>query len=251
MNQVVSIYPDNEAMSNSLAERFVDSAKTAIGRNGSFSVALSGGGTPQLFFELLGSTYADKVDWSKVHLFWGDDRCVPPDQDGSNYKQARLALIDHVPIPTNNVWRIKTELDCSHASTDYARQLQQFAQQFQPDADAPWPRLDFVLLGMGSDGHTASLFPQSEPCLDQATRVAVADYDGRPAQRVTLTEAVLNAAHNIYFLINGESKAAMVRTVLMESDDALQYPALRIRPKSGTVTFLLDYAAATLFDNQT
>ena len=233
-----------------MAERFVASAETTITQNGIFSVALSGGGTPQHLYELLATDeYANAIDWQRVHLFWGDDRCVAPDQDGSNYKQARLALIDHVPIPTTNIWRIRTELDCQEAATDYAQKLQQFVDQFQPRCDSAWPQLDFVLLGIGSDGHTASLFPQSKPSADRPTRVAVADYDGRPAQRVTLTEPVLNAARNVYFLINGESKAEIVRTVLIESDDALQYPALRIRPKNGTLNFILDYAAASLLDN--
>ncbi len=247
MQQKINIYADAEEASQALVDIFINSAETSITNQGYFSAVLSGGGTPQRFFELLSQpANAQKVSWENVHFFWADDRCVPPNQDGSNYKQARLALLDHIPIPAQNIWRIKTELACEQAAENYSEQLFDFAQKYQSEQASNWPNFDFVLLGMGNDGHTASIFPNSPLCHNISVRIASADYEDRPSMRVTLTEAVLNYAHNIYYLILGDSKSSIIRTVLVESDDILLYPLLRIRPVNGTVTYMLDSSSSSL-----
>lgn len=245
MNQDIIVLNSLKSISAYMAETFVSLAATAIDDHGTFAVALSGGGTPQGMFDLLATAaYAQRVDWSKVHVFWGDERCVAPDQDGSNFKQANDALLTKVSLPAENIHRVKTELDCETAAHDYMRQLEAFALAYQPSSGPNWPTFDMLLLGLGSDGHTASIFPNSPICIGQATRVAVADYDGRPANRVTLTESVLNDARHLYVLVAGERKANIVREVLEVATDDAIYPMLRIRPKHGTLTYVLDQAAA-------
>ena len=255
MSAEIVVHSDSEALASATAALFAQAAQDAIAARGLFAVALSGGSTPQRLFELLAQPpYANSIHWQHVHIFWADDRCVAPDKDGSNYKQARLALLEHITIPAENIWRIRTELPCQTAVTDYIEQLASFTARHQSSTEHSWPTLDLALLGMGSDGHTASLFPDSPITSDQPCRLAEADYDGRPALRVTLTEPVLNAARKIVFLVAGAGKAEMINTVLVDEknneDAAFQYPVLRIRPKSQNLTFYLDSAAASLLPSQ-
>lgn len=235
-----TIKPTALLLAHYMAGRIVIEAQTAIKKRGRFSLVLSGGGTPQALFDLLGSpNIADRIDWQRTHLFWADERCVPPTEDGSNYKQAKAAIIDHVPIPPKNVWRIKGELDPVAAANDYANQLERFA-----DGTAS-PHFDLVLLGMGGDGHTASLFPNSPVELEGATVPVEANYDDRPARRVSLTPSALNNARNIWFLVTGSGKADMVKTVLDGEQNLSLYPAQRIRPKNGNLLWFLDKKAAS------
>lgn len=223
------------------AEIFVREAAQAIRAHGRFLVALSGGSTPAGLYHLLASEpYRNRAGWEKVFVFWGDERCVPPDEEGSNYRQARETLLKHVPIPNENVQRIKGELEPAEASEDYAQTLKRFAA---PDLD--WPRFDLVLLGMGEDGHTASLFPGSPVEADSPTLAVTADYKGRPAHRVTLTPLVLNSARNILFLVTGESKASTLKEVLNGAHKPELFPAQRIQPTDGKLIWLVDEGAAS------
>jgi 6-phosphogluconolactonase len=246
MDPTIIVLPDQQTIAEYLAEIFISTASADIAQNGFFSVVLSGGGTPQPLYELLATLdYANRVDWAQVHLFWGDDRLVPPTEDGSNFKQVKEALIEHVPIPEENVWRIKTEHAMQAAVDDYVVQLKAFATRYQNGRD--WPSFDFVLLGMGSDGHTASLFPGSEMDVAEAGVWGVsADYEDRPAQRITLTETILNQAQRIFVLVTGEKKAAMIANVINGEQDLTTYPIERIQPDSGHLTFVLDTTAARL-----
>ncbi len=240
MKADIRIFKDSEAMSMAATEIFLQEAAQAIRAHGQFLVALSGGSTPAGLYHLLASQpYHDQVDWKKVFVFWGDERCVPPDEEGSNYHQARETLLKHVPIPKENVQRIKGELEPAEASEYYAQTLKRFAA---PGLD--WPRFGLVLLGMGEDGHTASLFPGSPVEADSPTLAVTADYQGRPAQRVTLTPLVLNSARNILFLVTGENKASTLRDVLSDTYNPELYPAQRIHPKDGKVIWLVDEGAA-------
>jgi 6-phosphogluconolactonase len=174
----------------------------------------------------------------QVHLFWGDERCVPPDDPGSNYRLAEEALIAHVPIPPENVNRVRGELKAGVAAQAYENQLQDFFC-------GPRPRFDLVLLGLGEDGHTASLFPGS-PLLDEKVRLvapATASYQDRPAQRVTLTLPAINTARQVLFLVAGGAKAEIVQAVI--EGPAGRYPAQRIQPTAGQLTWLVDAAAAS------
>ncbi len=184
------IFKEYDALSTAAADIFVRAGMDAIGARGHFLVALSGGNTPSGLYRTLASEpYRNQVDWQNTFVFWGDERCVPPDDDGSNYHQADETLLSHVPIPRENIHRVKGELIPYEAATAYAQTLKEFA-----DSELQWPRFDLVLLGMGADGHTASLFPGSNVDVNSSTLAVTADYNGRPAERVTLTPLVFNSA---------------------------------------------------------
>jgi len=233
------IVPDSQALACEAAQRLADLARKATESRGRFSVALSGGSTPSPLYRLLTEEpYRSQIPWAQVDLFWADERCVPPDDPGSNYRLAYEALIAHTPIPAENVHRVRGELAPKAAARAYDRELRRFFC-------GPRPRFDLVLLGLGSDGHTASLFPTSE-ALQETERLAVATtafYDNRPTERVTLTLPPLNAARQVLFLVSGPEKAEIVQAVLADVDGRL--PARRVRPVAGQLTWLLDAAAAS------
>ncbi|HLO15618.1 MAG TPA: 6-phosphogluconolactonase, partial [Anaerolineales bacterium] len=205
-----------------------------------FFVALNGGNTPTRLFQLLAMDFREKVDWSKVHVFWGDERCVPPEDAGSSYGQARDVLLSRVPIPDSNIHHIKGELGPVEASKDYSLVLKRFAS---PPLD--WPRFDLVFLGMGEDGHTASLFPGSPVDMSEPTLPVTAHYQDRPANRVTLTPVVFNSARLIAFMATGEKKAITFAEVLSDRYNPALYPAQRIKPKDGRLIWLVDETAAS------
>lgn len=245
MKPTIIIQPDKHALATYMAQTFIENAAAAIEARGTFSVVLSGGGTPTPLYKLLATPdYAKRVEWRRVHFFWGDERMVPPTDDESNYRQAREALLEPVGVPERNIWRVPTEGDPETAAHEYQRQLEEFMMAYQ-SADFQYPIFDFVLLGMGSDGHTASLFPYSPLCVGKPTRAVSADYDGRPANRVTLTETIFNNARHVYVLVTGKKKAEMVALAVGAERDHEAYPIQRIEPKSGHLTFVLDAAAAS------
>jgi 6-phosphogluconolactonase len=240
MTPKLRIFPDIFSLSRAAAELFVEAAQQAVRERGRFLAALSGGGTPSGLYRLLAEApYRNRVDWVKTHLFWGDERCVPPDDPGSNYGQARETLLASVPIPAENIQRIKGELDPQAASYDYAQTLKSYAE---PGRN--WPRFDLVLLGMGEDGHTASLFPGSPVETSSPTLAVTAQYQGRPANRVTMTPLVLNDAWNIMFMVTGANKAVTLTRVLSDLKVLGELPAQRIQPTAGQLTWLVDEAAA-------
>ena len=191
-------------------------------------------------FQLLGSDYRDRADWSKVHVFWGDERCVPPDDAGNSYGQAREAFLSRVSIPDSNVHRIKGELEPPPASEDYAGVLKEFAED-----GFDFPRFDLVLLGMGEDGHTASLFPGSTVRAAETVVPVTAQYQDRPANRVTLTPVVFNRSRMVVFMATGERKAITLAEVLSDRYNPELYPAQRIDPTDGELIWLLDKDAAS------
>jgi 6-phosphogluconolactonase len=239
MNFEIRVFKDLENLSHEAANLFIEQAAKAIGGRGRFLTALNGGSTPGRFFQLLATEYRDKVDWNKVHVFWGDERCVPPDDPGSSYGQALGALLSRVPIPDSNVHRIKGSLEPVEASRDYALTLREFAS---PPLD--FPRFDLVYLGMGEDGHTASLFPGSSVDVAEPTLAVTAQYQNRPANRVTLTQFVFNQARVIAFMATGEKKANTLAKVLSDRYNPVLYPAQRIEPKDGQLIWLVDEDAA-------
>jgi len=235
------IFKEYDELSIAACEIFIRSAANAIESRGRFLVALSGGSTPSgLYQQLAGEVYRDRIDWQNTFVFWGDERCVPPDNEGSNYFQANENLLSQVPIPRENILRVKGELVPYEASKAYEQTLKEFAA---PDLD--WPRFDLVLLGMGEDGHIASLFPGSQVDVPSPTLAVTADYQGRPAARVTLTPVVFNSARKILFLVTGESKASTLNQVFNGAPMPEQLPAQRIRPTDGQVIWLIDKVAGS------
>ena len=240
MNPELRIFHDFEKLSRHAANLFIEQSTGSILERDRFLVALNGGNTPRRLFQLLGSDYLDQVEWSKVHVFWGDERCVPPDDPGSSYGQARDALLSRVPILDSNIHRVKTDLGPAEASRDYSLTLKGFSS---PPLDVP--RFDLVYLGMGEDGHTASLFPGSEVHVTENVIPVTAQYQDRPADRVTMTQLVFDQARMIVFMATGEKKAVTLADVLSDRYNPEKYPAQRINPKDGELIWLVDDAAAS------
>ncbi len=239
MKPEIRIFKDMESLSHDAANLLIEQAMQSIMERGRFLVALNGGSTPTRLFQLLASDYRDKVDWNKAHVFWGDERCVPPDDPGSSYGQARNLFLSHISIPDSNVHRVKGDLEPVEASREYSLTLSRFASfPFE------FPRFDLVYLGMGEDGHTASLFPSSPVDVTEPTLPVTAHYQDRPANRVTLTQLVFNQAHIVAFMATGEKKANTLAEVLSDRYNPALYPAQRIEPKNGKLIWLIDEAVA-------
>ncbi len=238
------IYPDTESLARAAAAHFVSLAGQAVASEGRFTVALSGGSTPRpTYAQLATSELSAQVDWPGVHVFWGDERCVPPDNPDSNYGMARKTLLDHVPIPVQNIHRIRGELEPEEAAAEYELTLREF---FSPAPENPAATFDLVLLGLGADGHTASLFPSAAE-LEEQPRWVVAHYvDKARAWRVTLTPTAINAATQVTFIVSGAGKAETMRRVLSGPHQPDLLPAQIIRPAMGSLLWLVDAAAAGL-----
>ncbi len=235
----IVVLSDPEHLAHEAARRLVNLTREAAATRGRFSLALSGGSTPGVVYTLLAQEpYRGQIPWEQIHLFWGDERCVPPEDPASNFRLAQESFIDHVPIPPGNIHRVRTELEPKAAARDYEKAVQEFFC-------GPQSRFDLVLLGMGDDGHTASLFPNSTTLReDKRLVVAVtAYYEDRPADRVTLTLPAINSARQALFLVTGHAKAEIVHTVLEGPPG--RFPAQQIRPTAGQLTWLLDEAAAS------
>jgi len=239
MNLDIRIFKDSEKLSHHAAEIFIKQATQAIHERGRFLVALNGGNTPTRLFQLLATDYQDKINWTSIHIFWGDERCVPPDDPGSSYGQAREALLSHVPIPAENIHSVDTSLSPAEAAGDYARLLSQFSNPL-----LSFPRFDLVYLGMGEDGHTASLFPGSTVHVTETVIPVTANYQDRPANRVTMTQLIFNQARMIAFMATGEKKAFTLAEVLSDRYNPELYPAQRIDPQDGQLIWLVDEAAS-------
>lgn len=235
MNFEFCTFKDPENLSLAAAKLFVEQS---VERD-RFQVAISGGTTPILLFRLLASDYRDAIDWKKVHIFWCDERCVPPHDPASNYGRAREIFLSHVPVPESNVYRIKGELGPEQGAREYAATLKDCAS---PPLD--FPRFDLVCLGLGEDGHTASLFPDSPVEVHVPVLPVTAHYQDRPAGRITLTQAVFNEARLIVFMAAGENKAVALARVLGGERDPGRYPAQRIKPGNGRLMWLVDEGAA-------
>jgi 6-phosphogluconolactonase len=240
-NKRLRIFESKSALAQSAADLILSEATDAISRQGHFNFVLSGGSTPEQLYRLLASPdYRETMPWDRTHFFWGDERCVPPDSANSNFGQARKLLIEPVKARIQNVHRIIGELTPLEAASDYSARLARLAHE-----KSPRPQFDLVLLGMGEDGHTASLFPgKSVDWYGKEYAVAVeAEYDGRPANRVTLTPFAFNNSRNILFLVTGSKKAETVRAVLEEEEDPVRWPVHLIKPVGGKVIWFLDEAA--------
>ncbi len=239
-NADIIILEDNKAVAKAAAKDFMTSIVSAISKRKVAYVALSGGSTPRVLFHLLTqSPFIEAIPWDKIHFFWVDERIVPSNNPESNYGQVQQTLFQHVSIDPNNMHPVNGSLDPKSAAQHYEKILNNYAQ-----SSYPFPRFDWCLLGMGEDGHTASLFPGSEVNPDAAAITVEADYQGRPAQRVTLTPKVINASRRVVFLVTGENKADTLALVLKGLSDPQTLPAQRIQPTHGHLVWFIDRAAA-------
>jgi 6-phosphogluconolactonase len=237
---MVKTFKGISELSQYAARSFIEITNKSIQERGRFLVALSGGSTPMRLYELLGNQFQNEVDWSRIHFFWGDERCVPVDDAGNSYGQTKKVLFDKINIPGENIHRILSDLEPDSASRAYANTLKVFADQ-----PLAWPRFDLALLGMGEDGHTASLFPNSTVEVDSPTLAVTANYQDRPANRVTLTQKVLNSSRNIIFLVAGKAKAETLSRVLSGAYLPKELPAQRIAPEDGELIWLVDEEAGS------
>ena len=224
------------------AEVVVHTATDAVEQRGRFTIALSGGSTPKSLFNLLATNARTVLPWDRMFFFWGDERHVPPTDPDSNYRMAEEAMLSKIPVAAGNVFRIPAENpDAAAAADAYEQTLRKFFQLGPGEV----PIFDLILLGVGPDGHTASLFPGSAG-LQEKTRLVIANWvDKLKTSRLTLTLPVLNAARCVAFLVSGTDKAAVLKTVLEEDAPAEQYPSKLIRPNNGKLIWLLDRAAAS------
>jgi 6-phosphogluconolactonase len=240
----MQMYRDSQAVARALADLFVANGRMAEAERGSFHVALSGGETPRAAYQLLGDDpLRQELSWSDVFIYFGDERCVPPDDEQSNYRMAQRAFLDAVGIPAANVHRIRGEADPGHAANEYASILR---------ADlGNAPQLDLVLLGLGPDGHTASLFPGTPPDTDDDALVRAVYARSQMMWRVTMTPKVINLARTVVFAVEGADKAQILSAVYEGPIDPVKYPAQIVRPYSGRLIWLVDELAAGMLKRRT
>lgn len=231
----LKIYRDKQEVAENFSDYFVNKVKEA----GAFHVALSGGSTPKIVFDLLARKYAGTVDWSKVHFYWGDERCVPPTDDQSNYKMTVEHLFSKIEVPKENINRILGEKDPVNEAMRYANLL-----EIDLDRVQGVPQFDLVILGMGDDGHTASIFPHEIELWDSDDHCVVANHPESGQKRVSINGKVINAAKEVAFLVTGASKAEKVKVVVEKTKGSEVYPASLVNPASGNLVWFLDEEAA-------
>ncbi|MCS7011787.1 MAG: 6-phosphogluconolactonase [Anaerolineales bacterium] len=235
------LVPSPEALAAWGAREIVRLAQEAIAQRGLFHWVLSGGNTPQALYQRLAELPNESIPWSQVHVWWGDERNVPLTDEQSNYRMAWQVLLGRIPLPQANIHRIRTELGAKEAASEYAAELQATV----PAWASTLPRLDLILLGMGEDGHTASLFPYTSGLTERQQLVIANPVPQLQTTRITMTLPLINAAAHVMFLVSGASKAETLWKVLFGPRMPLELPAQEVQPVSGTLTWLVDAPAAT------
>jgi 6-phosphogluconolactonase len=240
------VYDSADALSRAAAAHFLESAQAAVRARGRARIAVSGGHTPKTTFELLANPaepFLKAMPWERIELYWVDERCVPPDHPDSNYRMTREAMLSKAPLKSEQVFRVEGELEPDVAAARYEGTIR---NQFRLEG-AETPRFDVLALGMGDDGHTASLFPHTA-ALHELSRIAIANHvpQQKESWRVTLTWPVIVEASDLFFLIEGKSKADPLHRVLQGPYDPETLPSQLIQPKSGQLLYLLDRDAAAL-----
>jgi 6-phosphogluconolactonase len=243
-NQKIQIFHDAAAMSRAAAETIAEHICKSLQTRDSYSIVFSGGSTPERLYALLADDVKlrEQIPWDRIHCFWGDERHVPPSHPESNYRMADQALLSKVPIPSKNIHRIHAEnTDAAKAAADYETEIRRFFGIY----DKQIPVFDFVLLGMGADGHTASLFTDTS-ALAENERLVVANWvDKFQSTRLTLTLPVFSHASRILFLICGEDKAETLKAVMEDDAKITRFPVQLIQPTHGEMTWFLDESAAS------
>ena len=237
-DRLIKVLPDAKSLAIAAAERIVEISGESILERGMFSIALSGGSTPKALFQLLaGDPYVKRLEWGSWEIYFGDERCVPPDHPDSNFRMAREALLDRVPILPRNIHRMKGEIDPQQAAMEYGKLLK---EKFGDGG------LDLILLGMGDDGHTASLFPGTE-ALKETHHRCVANFAPRlNAWRITMTAPFINRAREVMILVSGIAKAKRLQEVLEGPRNPMLLPIQLIEPSAGQLLWLLDAEAASM-----
>lgn len=239
---MITVYDDGESLSRAAAALFAREARSAVAARGRFGVALSGGETPRRAYEMIADeSVSARIDWARVHVFWGDERCVPGDDPRSNERMAREALLARVPVPEGNIHPMRCAEDPAGAARRYEEELRAWF-------DGGPPNLDLVLLGLGENGHTAGLFPGDATVAERRRWVAEAGAEGEGFARVTMTPVLINAAELVLFLVSGAEKARVMNLVMKPRRSAAPLPAQLIRPCPGELLWMADRAAAAQLD---
>lgn len=231
-------FPDVASLCRVASRELRDRIASALAVRPCYSIVLSGGRTPRELYRALATDFRDEIPWDRVHFFWGDERYVPADDPRSNYRLAREALLNHVPLPPQNVHPMPTDLPDPEDAADV------YAETLRAHFSGPWPRFDLVLLGLGSDGHTASIFPGSRAVAEKERWVMAVRAPVKPLRRLTLTLPVINRARMVWFLVSGAERASALRSVLVGSPAPQRCPAAGVRPINGGVTWWVDAASA-------
>ena len=238
MKPTIKEFKDNPAVADSFAADLVEMIAELAKKQSTVTVSLSGGSTPKLLFSVLAENYADQVQWDKIHFFWGDERMVAPDDAESNFGEAHALLLSKVGIPESNVHRVLGEADPVAECARYETEIQKHVQA----NDQGVPAFDILMLGMGSDGHTASIFPHEMEFITSERICELATHPDSGQKRVSVTGKVLNAAKNLCFLITGAGKADVLAEIINQTGAFETYPTSFVKPASG-VTFYIDQAA--------
>jgi len=242
--ETIHIFPSVEELADFFARRISESIKETAGDH-SFYIALSGGSTPREIFRLLAVEYKDKIDWSKVMLFWGDERCVSPLSNESNYKMAFESLINNIDIPSTNIFRIEGEKDPVDEAERYAELV-----DMQLPHHKNIPQFDLVILGLGEDGHTASIFPGNVNLINSEKLFEVSQHPETRQKRITATGKLINNARQVYFLVTGEIKAERVAQIIEKKSGWQDLPASQVNPTDGQLDWMLDDLAGQLLTEQ-
>lgn len=238
MNPQINIFPDINQLAAFFAGILIDKIKS-LDRKRKLTLSLSGGSTPAVIFKYLSGNFASKVNWSQICFFFGDERCVPPDHPESNFKMVYENLFQFIDVPEENIFRIRGENDPDTAALEYSEQVIDKV----PHRDGI-PSFDLCLLGLGEDGHTASIFPGDIHLFETDTLYAVTRHPVTSQKRITATGKLLNNSGTIFFLVTGKQKADVVRQIFLHKEESKHYPAALIRPKQGNLFWLLDQQAA-------
>ncbi|MDC6365044.1 MULTISPECIES: 6-phosphogluconolactonase [Flavobacteriaceae] len=233
----LKIYEDKQEV----AEQFSTYFAQKVGKSETFHVALSGGSTPKIVFDVLAQNFSDRIDWENIHFYWGDERCVPPTDEQSNYKMTVEHLFSKIELPEANIHRILGENDPTSEAMRYANLL-----EINLDRVAEVPQFDLVILGMGDDGHTASIFPHEIELWNSPDHCVVATHPDSGQKRVSINGKVINTAKEVAFLVTGASKAEKVKSVVEKMGGSEAYPASLVNPESGNLVWFLDKDASLL-----
>ncbi|MAT44214.1 MAG: 6-phosphogluconolactonase [Anaerolineaceae bacterium] len=241
----ITIFKNNNSLAQAAAKDFQETVVSAVNERGIAYVAFSGGSTPRSLFKLLAQPpFSDMIPWDKIHFFWADERLVDPTDSESNYGQVQQLLFQHVAVDPEKIHpAVEASLTPETLPEEIAQHYADTFKQFAPKG-RQFPRLDWLLLGMGADGHTASLFPGSETDPAEVVIAVEANYEGRPVHRVSLTPRILNESRQIVFLVSGVNKADILLEVLHGMPDPVNLPAQRIHPNNGRLVWMVDKAAA-------
>jgi len=243
-DQSIKIFPTVEKLAESFAELLQQNVDKTDD-NDFYSIALSGGSTPNKIFRYLSENYKDKINWAKIKIFFGDERCVPPDDEESNYRMANESLLKNISIPKENIFRIKGENNPAKEASRYEEVLKSNLPSLKGIS-----QFDLILLGLGEDGHTASIFPNQLNLFYSARLCEVAVHPQTKQKRITLTGKIINNAKHVLFLVTGKNKASVLSKIIDVNISKSVYPASLVNPKNGKLNWFLDLEASKMFDNK-